>query len=199
MFWLKALSRHFIEQNMHMLMMTFIMMMMRSQVFSIFSNFLFFHPDLRPSSLCSIDLSNIELLQILQHKRNHTVALAMPKLQRLKIFLRFFFIISILSWWLLTTASTPVQARLREIYWEEIMIISEILPWIGCNSYQGWCFFCTLYFAKIMIVMMLMVNVVIMMEAKICSAWGWLIAQLDNLCYCWLSLGIDFYPDNKEI
>ena len=59
---LRALPRHYIEQKMHMLMMTFIMtMMMRSQVFLIFSNFLFCHPDLRPSSLCSVDLSNIEL------------------------------------------------------------------------------------------------------------------------------------------
>ena len=93
---LRALPRHYIEQKMHMLMMTFIMMMMmmmRSQVFLIFSNLLFCHPDLRPSSLCSVDLPNIELLQILQHKRNHTVA--MPQLQRVKIFLRFFLIISI--------------------------------------------------------------------------------------------------------
>ena len=34
---------------------------------------------------------------------------------------------------------------------------------------RGGGFFCTLFFAKIMIVMMLMVNVVIMMEAKTCS------------------------------
>ena len=40
---------------------------------------------------------------------------------------------------------------------------------------------------------MFMENVVIMMGAKICSPWGWLIAQLDNLCYCWLGLDIDFY------